>query len=928
MALDQKFFKKSTAGSTDQEQGLVLHLDANDVDSYDGDGSIWYDITSHDVSVPLTDNDDNLEIHIDASNTNSYPGYGSTITDISTNGYSFSPHGNATFGSDTRGYFTLDGSDDDLRTTNAVTGFSGDLTFEWWFNASESNNFALLHANPASNDSGINGIFIGNAGSPAGAIEIYRKTTGGTLHSGATSSTGLSGMASDGWVHFVITITSANVCKFYKDGSYTGTLTLNGNGTNHDTYNFVSIGGYNNASYEFAGKIGCFRMYSEILTASDIGQNYRAGNFLNYSSIITSKHEATQGTLYTTNLNLSLDANNYSGSGDWQDGTNDNDGVITGATYTNDGNSDYFDFDGNDKITVAGSDLNPANTKTIELWFNPDITDASASRYMISNWSGSGNNYGYHIYIYNNTLMAFMLDQSQSAYFINFQSGGTVTVGKWHHAVLTIGPNASDNKLYLDGELKQTASSTSGTFPTTAAHNGIIIGAYGSSGYYDGKIAQVRAYSTALTEAQINTNYNATKALYQNPTMEMNLLGSAYTSGATWSDSSGKGNNGSISGTPSYDQELGDYLNFSPGQTSGVGTSSTTRLTVSSFSALQTATAFTIEFWLKSSTASSDGMIWNVFDSSSSTRKFSLSWNNSNFRWVVYSASGGYNASQDLFSTNTFSTNTWYHVVATYNYNTEMKIYVDGVLEGAESNPNLGVNTTTTTQMRIGDRSDGYAVDTQVGQARFYTGALTQAQVVQNYLATKNKYPNGINFTGSNISWNANGYFSFNGSNANFATSGAPSALINATGFTVSAWLWRTNSVTGSNTIVGQSHANGNSGQNWILSISGSGTVYFHIYGTDDYAGVSNLVSYETWTHLAGVVEDDGVKRIYKNGVVQLSTASGKSADTVSYDTFVGNLGAINWHDGRIGAVKYYKKPLTADELLADFNATKGTYGL
>ena len=46
MALDQKFFKSTSAGSgTDQEQGLVLHLDANDVDSYDGDGSIWYDIT-------------------------------------------------------------------------------------------------------------------------------------------------------------------------------------------------------------------------------------------------------------------------------------------------------------------------------------------------------------------------------------------------------------------------------------------------------------------------------------------------------------------------------------------------------------------------------------------------------------------------------------------------------------------------------------------------------------------------------------------------------------------------------------------------------------------------------------------------------------------------------------------------------------------
>ena len=213
-------------------------------------------------------------------------------------------------------------------------------------------------------------------------------------------------------------------------------------------------------------------------------------------------------------------------------------------------------------------------------------------------------------------------------------------------------------------------------------------------------------------------------------------------------------------------------------------------------------------------------------------------------------------------------------------------------------------------------------------QQQIYQGKLSDAQIVQNYLATKNQFPNGINFTGSNISWNANGYFSFNGSNTNFVTSGAPSALINATGFTVSVWVWRTSGVTGTNTIVTNCTAAGNTGQNYILSMTGSGTVNFHIYGTDDYTAVSNIVSYETWTHLAGVVEDDGVKRIYKNGVVQLSTAAGFSADTVSYDTFVGNLGNINWHDGRIGAVKYYKKPLTADELLADFNATKGTYGI
>ena len=68
MALDQKFFKKSTTaatGTADQVQGLISHLDANDVDSYDGDGSIWYDIASYNVNVPLADKASNLVLNLD-----------------------------------------------------------------------------------------------------------------------------------------------------------------------------------------------------------------------------------------------------------------------------------------------------------------------------------------------------------------------------------------------------------------------------------------------------------------------------------------------------------------------------------------------------------------------------------------------------------------------------------------------------------------------------------------------------------------------------------------------------------------------------------------------------------------------------------------------------------------------------------------------
>ena len=52
------------------EEGLILHLDANDVDSYDGDGDVWYDIKDHEYT-PATD----VSVHF---NTVTYAGNGTT----------------------------------------------------------------------------------------------------------------------------------------------------------------------------------------------------------------------------------------------------------------------------------------------------------------------------------------------------------------------------------------------------------------------------------------------------------------------------------------------------------------------------------------------------------------------------------------------------------------------------------------------------------------------------------------------------------------------------------------------------------------------------------------------------------------------------------------------------------------------------------
>ncbi len=68
-------------GTGNQEEGLILHLDANDVDSYDGDGSEWVDITNHEYT-PAT----NVSEHF---NTIIWDGDGSTDRDIT--GVGFAP---------------------------------------------------------------------------------------------------------------------------------------------------------------------------------------------------------------------------------------------------------------------------------------------------------------------------------------------------------------------------------------------------------------------------------------------------------------------------------------------------------------------------------------------------------------------------------------------------------------------------------------------------------------------------------------------------------------------------------------------------------------------------------------------------------------------------------------------------------------------
>ncbi|MDB4338460.1 LamG domain-containing protein, partial [bacterium] len=144
------------AGSGNQEEGLILHLDANDVDSYDGDGSYWVDIANHEYK-PATNPSEhfNTVTYAGTSSTNSITGVGfqpdlvwlKQRNSAQNHGLFDSVRGannfimsNATDGANTRTTDTLSSFDSDGftltgYTSDAFINYTGRTMVGWCFKA-------------------------------------------------------------------------------------------------------------------------------------------------------------------------------------------------------------------------------------------------------------------------------------------------------------------------------------------------------------------------------------------------------------------------------------------------------------------------------------------------------------------------------------------------------------------------------------------------------------------------------------------------------------------------------------------------------------------------------------------------------------------------------------------------------------------------
>ena len=190
-----------------------------------------------------------------------------------------------------------------------------------------------------------------------------------------------------------------------------------------------------------------------------------------------------------------------------------------------------------------------------------------------------------------------------------------------------------------------------------------------------------------------------------------------------------------------------------------------------------------------------------------------------------------------------------------------------------------------------------------------------------------------INFTLQNsppfLANSAGGSIGFTAANSHHATANSLPLL---TTWTVEVWFFHTGVSTGTYPAIITEVYNLSPlnfalfSPNYSVSNFKLQTGYFTSntwYWTNEYAIAQN-----NWYHAVGTYDGSNVK-LYVNGVLQLTTAS-TTVPTRS------NLGIIlmrrwdagDYFGGHLSTVKIYNRALSASEILQNYNATKGRFGL
>ena len=193
------------------------------------------------------------------------------------------------------------------------------------------------------------------------------------------------------------------------------------------------------------------------------------------------------------------------------------------------------------------------------------------------------------------------------------------------------------------------------------------------------------------------------------------------------------------------------------------------------------------------------------------------------------------------------------------------------------------------------------------------------------------------NLTGtmSNITY-TNPYFAYNGTSSTLSVADEAALEPGSGDWTVEAWVYYSAIAGSSRVILGKTDGGGAEDWGYGLRTGSTGSTFFEVgNGTTSITSPNFTVSTGQWYQIVGVWTNVASNSIalYVNGASQGSNshsfASIKNTTRPLYfGSFDGGATFGQWLNGRIGVTRLYNTALTAAQVLQNYNADRGLYGL
>ncbi len=587
---------------------------------------------------------------------------------------------------------TFDGTNDYVALPNL--GFSGNvpLTVSFWANA---NTNTAIQEPFSFGTSYATGIEIVRNYPSVGQITCF-------CQSGTQATTNY---PSVGVWHHIVGVSTGSVFSFYIDGALAASTNVAVSVTNAN-YRIGASGPQSNV-YPFDGKIDDVRIYNRALSAAEVTQLYNQGAGFPSASNLVGYWPFGEGTGTTT-----ADASG-----------NSNTGTLTnGPTWTTAGKyGNGISFDGvNDYVSFANPPTTGTGSFSIFAWIKTSVTGTRKN--IISYGTEAGSR---AMYLFVNTSNQIAFDKSNVA---GPTSAATVTDGNWHYVGVV--NNASTVQIYVDGV--SSGSSASLTPDISGSGQNAIGFTPTYLQYFTGTIDDVRIYNTALTAGQvwnlyqnttpttavrtkINSLKNNSASNLQNGLVLWHSFDGNYLNTTTSTDSSGQGNNGTLTNGPVPTLgKLGQALNFD-GTNDYVDVGNTTSLTITG--------GLTISVWAKASA------IGDLVGKWSAGGGYGLSLEAAGYR--MYVRSGGVTYSNSG-ATGSATDNIWRHIVSTFTPSGNIVVYING-LSSAQTGSMPATIDTNTISFSLGFGADLDYFGGSLDDVRVYNRALSASEVLQLY---------------------------------------------------------------------------------------------------------------------------------------------------------------------------------------------------